>query len=414
MAGPGYAVVDVETTGLNAGGGDRIVEIAIVHVSLDGTVTGRWETLVNPGRDLGPQRIHHIRAVDVLDAPTFAEIAPKLVELLSGRVFVAHNASFDSRFLLAELERIGYHLWSGIETLCTMRLAREFIPGAGRALADCCDAFGIELENAHRASVDALATAKLLEAYILQTPMWQGWSQPGSGGNAEWPVLTGPEVEWRARDARANPPAHFLERITMKLPEYSGPAECLDYLALLDRCLLDWEISSHEADSLVNLAETAGISQATCMELHQEYFDHLSLIAWADGELTIAEINQLVSVGGALRLPAKSVANAMNQARVDDSQRLQREQNTAPNPSRFALKPGDKIVLTGEMVRQRSDWENDLIVLGYLPWPSVTKKVAIVVAADQDSLSGKARKARDYGIPVVGEEGLGRLIGLVV
>ena len=412
MPGPGYAVVDVETTGLNAEGGDRIVEIAVVHVSLDGTVTGRWETLLNPGRDLGPQRIHHIRAADILDAPTFAEIAPKLVELLSGRVFVAHNASFDRRFVVAELERIGYNLWSGIEMLCTMQLAREFLPGAGRALADCCDAYGIELENAHRASVDALATAQLLEAYILQTPMWEGWSEPGPGGNVVWPALIGPAVEWRTREAMANPPVHFLERITVKMPGYSGPAERLDYLALLDRCLLDWEISSHEARSLVCLAETLGISRATCKELHQLYFDQLTSIAWADGELTTAEIKQLVAVGGALVLPAASITAATNYTSGDDSPRHRQEHDTTLQSVTFVLAPGDKIVLTGEMTRSRSDWENELSALGYVPWPSVTKQVTLVVAADHDSLSGKARKARDYGIPVVEEAGLARLIGL--
>jgi DNA polymerase-3 subunit epsilon len=76
------------------------------------------------------------------------------------------------------------------------------------------------------------------------------------------------------------------------------------------------------------------------------------------------------------------------------------------------LAPGDKIVLTGEMTRSRSDWENELSALGYVPWPSVTKQVTLVVAADHDSLSGKARKARDYGIPVVEEAGLARLVGL--
>ncbi|WP_341952671.1 exonuclease domain-containing protein [Salinibacterium sp. TMP30] len=88
MAGPGFAVIDFETTGLFAGGHDRVIEIAVVHVDAEGTVEGRWETLVNPQRDLGPQRIHQIRASDVVDAPTFTQIAAHLIELLAGRVLV--------------------------------------------------------------------------------------------------------------------------------------------------------------------------------------------------------------------------------------------------------------------------------------------------------------------------------------
>jgi DNA polymerase-3 subunit epsilon len=55
------------------------------------------------------------------------------------------------------------------------------------------------------------------------------------------------------------------------------------------------------------------------------------------------------------------------------------------------------------MSRPRSEWEEHLRRSGFEPWSAVTKNVRLVVAADPDSLSGKARKARDYGIPIVGE-----------
>ena len=108
MAAEGFAVIDFETTGLFPGGHDRVIEVAVVHTDQNGQVTGQWETLINPERDLGRQDIHHIRASDVMDAPRFEQIASRLVELLENRVIVAHNASFDIRFLLAELERVGY------------------------------------------------------------------------------------------------------------------------------------------------------------------------------------------------------------------------------------------------------------------------------------------------------------------
>ena len=76
----------------------------------------------------------------------------------------------------------------------------------------------------------------------------------------------------------------------------------------------------------------------------------------------------------------------------------------------FALEPGDMIVLTGDMVRGRSDWEAELLERGFVPRPTVTKKIKLVVAADPDSLSGKAKKARDYGIPIVNEDGLRKIL----
>jgi hypothetical protein len=55
MPARGFAVIDLETTGLFPGGHDRIVELAVVHIDDQGLITGQWETLLNPGRDLGPQ-----------------------------------------------------------------------------------------------------------------------------------------------------------------------------------------------------------------------------------------------------------------------------------------------------------------------------------------------------------------------
>lgn len=396
MPNPGFAVIDLETTGLLTGMHHRIAEVAVVHVEPDGSISGQWETLVNPERDLGPQRIHGILATDILSAPTFAQIAPRLVELLAGRIIVAHNAAFDMGFLTAEFERMGY--WFSAKAQCTMRLAREFLPGAGRSLQDCCDAYGIVIDDAHRASADALATAKLLGSYITDSPMWSGWREPG--WVAELSPLTGDRAEWAQRRTAAERQKGFLERITIKLPEYAGPAEYLDYLALLDLSLLDHEISAHEANALVGLAESRGISRETCEALHVEFFDQLVDAAWADGVLTEGEQSTLASVGSALGLGVQTVAAAS----------IPRETVTPVSTSVFALVAGDLVVLTGEMSRPREYWCRELESRGFVPCPGVTKKVKLVAAADPDSLSGKARKARDYGIPIVGEAGLVELL----
>ncbi|GAA1216725.1 exonuclease domain-containing protein [Rhodoglobus aureus] len=415
MAGPGFAVIDFETTGLFAGGHDRVIEIAVVHVDADGAVEGRWETLVNPERDLGPQRIHQIRASDVVDAPTFSQIAAQLVELLAGRVLVAHNASFDVKFLVAELERTASWFSSDFVSLCTMQLAREYLPGAGRALADCCAALDIQLDDAHRASADAFATAQLLAAYIQsvdQHELWQAHLE--SALEHSWPVLASGNREWMPRPPFSEVTASsFLQRITEKMPEYAGPAECLDYLALLDLCLLDRHFSVHETRELVALAEELGISRATCELLHLDYFNQLTRTAWDDGILTDDETADLVHVGDLLDIPTTTIAGALESAALASvphgSSAAFREGETDSNQG-FALSPGDFIVLTGEMSRPRSEIAEEIVGLGYTPWDAVTKKVRLLVAADPDSLSGKARKARDYGIPVVDEAGLERLL----
>jgi len=102
----GYAVIDLETTGLAPSYGHRIIEIGIVHVTPDGEVEQTFETVVNPNRDLGPVHIHRLRGADMDGAPSFADVAGDLADRLQGRVVVAHNASFEARFLHAEFERL--------------------------------------------------------------------------------------------------------------------------------------------------------------------------------------------------------------------------------------------------------------------------------------------------------------------
>ncbi|PSL55293.1 DNA polymerase-3 subunit epsilon [Saccharothrix carnea] len=161
----GYAVVDVETTGFAARGSDRVVEVAVVGLDDAGRVTDEWCTLLNPGRDLGPQHVHRIRAADVWHAPTFARAAGAIAARLAERVIVAHNLSFDARFLTAEFARAGVDL--PVTGLCTMRLADRYLPNlAGRSLRACCEAAGVVLDSAHSALHDARATARLFAHYL--------------------------------------------------------------------------------------------------------------------------------------------------------------------------------------------------------------------------------------------------------
>lgn len=186
-----YAVVDVETTGFSARGADRIIEVAVVHLDEDGVVTDEWCTLVNPVRDLGPQHIHHISAAEVWHAPRFAEVAGALAAQLRGRVLVAHNLGFDSRFLAAEFGRLGVEL--PVPGLCTMRLSNEYLPNkAGRSLAACCAAAGISLTEAHSALFDAHATAGLFARYLRDAGRPEPWRDLlDEVETAPWPRFAG-------------------------------------------------------------------------------------------------------------------------------------------------------------------------------------------------------------------------------
>jgi DNA polymerase-3 subunit epsilon len=75
-----FAVLDVEATGFSPLTGGRVIEIAIVRIAGDGTVSEEYAKLVNPTQPIGRNEVHGIRQGDVTDAPTFAEIAGDVLE----------------------------------------------------------------------------------------------------------------------------------------------------------------------------------------------------------------------------------------------------------------------------------------------------------------------------------------------
>ena len=157
-----YAVVDVEATGGGLHRGDRITEIAVVEIRA-GVATTTFETLVNPERSIPPwvTRLTNISWDMVKDAPTFRDICDQLLGVLDGRVFVAHNATFDWRFISKEVRRATGRLLDG-RRLCTVRLARKLLPLLRRRSLDYVSMhYGIEIVGRHRAGGDAVATAKV-------------------------------------------------------------------------------------------------------------------------------------------------------------------------------------------------------------------------------------------------------------
>jgi DNA polymerase-3 subunit epsilon len=108
----------------------------------------------------------------VRDAPTFAEIADEAFDRLRGKVVIAHNASFDYKFLCAEFERAGHRYAS--ETLCTVELSRRLYPReASHSLDAILDRFGIELQSRHRALDDAKALLRFLAVVKRDFPELQ-------------------------------------------------------------------------------------------------------------------------------------------------------------------------------------------------------------------------------------------------
>jgi DNA polymerase III subunit epsilon len=158
-------VLDTETTGLDPADGHRIVEIGCVEL-IDHVPTGQvFHRYLNPERPVPveSQRVHGLTDEFLADKPLFAHIVDELHEFLGDAPLVIHNASFDIKFLNAELLRAmrgGIPIARAIDTI---EIAKAKIPGARYSLDELCKRFGIDLSarTKHGALLDAELTARV-------------------------------------------------------------------------------------------------------------------------------------------------------------------------------------------------------------------------------------------------------------
>ena len=169
MALPHFAVVDLETSGLNTRR-NRILQLAVVTVDENGTVADEWSSLVKlrwPLQRVGPTHVHGITRAALREAPALDDALDELGRHLNGSVFTAHNAAFDGAFLARAVRRrpaddpVRVAL---APRLCTLRMSRRLDPERQQShrLADVCARYGVALERPHDALGDAAATAALL------------------------------------------------------------------------------------------------------------------------------------------------------------------------------------------------------------------------------------------------------------
>lgn len=157
------AILDFETTGLNAGM-DRVVEVSVIRRERDGRSEVVLDTLINPRRPMGATEIHGITDAEVVDAPTFEEVADGVAKAISGCVLAAYNVYFDMRFFEYEMNRAGFSL--NPPHMCLMYLRPLLGLGPRCSLGDACHAHGVPYSGSHMAGDDAESSAQLTEFYF--------------------------------------------------------------------------------------------------------------------------------------------------------------------------------------------------------------------------------------------------------
>jgi DNA polymerase-3 subunit epsilon len=410
-----FAVIDVETTGLNPYRHDRIVEITALLVSEDGAVVDEFTSLVNPERDVGPTHIHGLSASDVLQAPLFSEVATPLLELLRPAVaLVGHNARFDLSFLNLEFRRLGIDL-PECEVVDTMHLS------GGGTLASCCACHGIEIEGgAHSAAHDAMATAKLLFALVKESPtLASGFA---TLRQVAWPVLLLPTKNPVQRDEARQRQSHaprYIQDLVNRLPPVAAQATdegaSMAYMDLLRRALEDRQIEEKEGKSLAEVALQWGLSFDHIKAIHGDYLRRLVKTACADGAVTPKEQEDLLLVARLLGFDEISQEQLEDLIRsIADDHRQEGLASLGADTLR-----GKRVCFTGEAQCRLNGTmiSRELATSlaerqGIIVVDSVTKKLDVLVVADTHTQSGKAKKARLYGLRIVHEPEFWRMLGI--
>ena len=219
-------IFDTETTGLNPGGGDRMVEIGCVEM-FNRVETGRhYHAYFCPERDMPfeAEMVHGLTTVFLSDKPLFGEKAGELLDFLEDSPLVAHNAGFDFGFLNFELERCGRPAVCISRMRDTLQLARTRHPGAKHSLDALCMRFGID--RSQRIKHGALLDAQLLaQVYVELT----GGRQIGLGLVAETAGVAvdqsaGPVTVREPRPPRPHAPAaEELERHRAFIAQLAEP-----------------------------------------------------------------------------------------------------------------------------------------------------------------------------------------------
>jgi len=198
----------------------------------------------------------------------------------------------------------------------------------------------------------------------------------------------------KAFEPTAPQPISRIRSITRKVPFPSTDERFIAYLQVLNLVLEDLVITSDEMNELESWSLQLGINDNERTKLHFDYLESFVQATLRDGVITIDEMEMLEKIAIALKIPlmVPEVANSIPKNELN-------------------IRPGLKVCFTGSAVGpngkeiNRSDLEALASKVGLHPVSAVTKKGCdLLVAADERSMSGKAKKASEWGIQIVSVE----------
>ena len=159
---------DTETTGLDPYTGDRVVEIGCVELINHLPSGNTFHVYINPERDMPEEafKVHGLSEEFLSDKPKFAEIAQDFHAFIKDTPIIAHNASFDVKFLNWELDQAGFAKIDNSLVIDTLVMARQKFPAGPNSLDALCSRFSID--NAKRTLHGALLDSEILADVYLE------------------------------------------------------------------------------------------------------------------------------------------------------------------------------------------------------------------------------------------------------
>jgi DNA polymerase-3 subunit epsilon len=369
-----FAVVDTETTGF--GKTDRILEIGIVLV--DGNeIVQEWETLINPERDISNSNIHGITSELVSLAPTFSEVIDEISGFLDGRIFVAHNVAFDTKMLNFEFTKGNKEIDFGIP-FCTLQATKM-------KLEKACDEYGVKNLGAHRALTDARATALILAQVFTNKNETSSVIVKNYDKKSVARIISRSAFDSNHAGGQQN-----IRRISRNHETHGAEGPLLSYLDALSSLLSDFELTKDERLQLDAWAADLGLTKKEIESANSIFIKSIVEAAERDNYVSPTERELITRISKELGIETV-IGSTTN---VDEIQ--------------VSLTSGIRVCFTGTARDEsgaeitREFLESIALSRGLEIVSSVTKTSCdLLVASDKSSMSGKAKKARDYGISVI-------------
>ena len=415
-----FVVLDVETTGLDPAT-CRIIEIALATVE-NGMILETWTTRFNPEGPVGKTEIHGITDADVANAPLFVEKAEEILKRINGIAVVAHNSRFDLAFLRAEFQRANITMpW--VAGICTLTISNYYQPHLSRRrLADCCEDIGIAISNAHSATGDVQATARLFHYYMIPnkrpTPRKEELdtlkNPNGNSSEIKSVVIKNPIIAQRIADSKKvqnQQPAISVYKELAKILAACSFQEVLEkenftgefsYLEKVIEFLADGVLTDSELQELNSLAAVYSLSESQIQASHISLLTAFAIQALKDESISVTEKDELKSLALSLGVNQKSLTDVIREAKAIRANALSKQTLLLPDNWKLGapLRVGQKVVFTGCEPNHRAQLESDSKKAGVAISSKVSSKTALLIT-DGSYEGNKARDARDMGVRVV-------------